>query len=57
VRYMSPALKLDHNNQHSIDINPQWRLDNIGVAALVTTQDNDKFLQVVHTPISRLLDQ
>jgi hypothetical protein len=57
VRYMSPALKFDDTNQHSIDINPQWRLDNIGVAALVTTQDKDKFLQVVHTPITRLLDR
>ncbi len=56
VRYMSPALKFDDTNQHNININPQWRLDNIGVAALVITPGNDNYLQVVHTPITRLLD-
>jgi len=57
VRYMSPALNFDNSNQHKVNINPQWRLDNIGVAALVTAQDSDNYLQVVHTPITRLMDQ
>ncbi len=57
VRYMSPALKLKDSNHHSININPEWRLDNIGVAALVTSAGNEDYLQVVHSPITGLLDQ
>jgi len=56
VRYMSPALKLKDNNRHSISINPEWRLDNIGVAALVSAPGNESYLQVVHSPITALLD-
>ncbi len=56
VRYMSPALNFKHSNPHDININPQWNLDNIGVAALVTAPGNDSYLQVVHTPITKLLD-
>ena len=57
VRYMSSALKLKDFNHHSISINPEWRLDNIGVAALVTSAGNEDYLQVVHSPITALLDQ
>ncbi len=57
VRYMSPALNLKEINQHSISINPEWRLDNIGVAALVTKPGNEGYIQVVHSPITALLDQ
>jgi hypothetical protein len=57
VRYMSPALNLKDFNQHSISIEPEWRLDNIGVAALVTAPGNEDYLQVVHSPITALLIQ
>ena len=57
VRYMSPELDLKDNNQHKITINPEWRLDNIGVAALVTEPGNKNYLQVVHSTITALLDQ
>ena len=57
VRYMSPELDLKNNNQHKITINPEWRLDNIGVAALVTEPGNENYLQVVHSTITALLDQ
>ena len=57
VRYMSPELDLKDNNQHKITIDPEWRLDNIGVAALVTGPGNENYLQVVHSTITALLDQ
>ena len=57
VRYMSPALNLKDVNPHNIDIKPEWRLDNIGVAALVTAPGNENYLQVVYSPILALLDQ
>ena len=57
VRYMSPALNLKDVNPHNIDIKPVWRLDNIGVAALVTAPGNENYLQVVYSPILALLDQ
>ena len=55
VRYMSPARKLNQSNQHSITIDPDWQLENIGVAALVTTPGNESYLQAVHTMIKPLL--
>ena len=55
VRYMSPARKLNQSNQHSITIDPDWQLENIGVAALVTTPGNQSYLQAVHTMIKPLL--
>lgn len=57
VRYMSSALNLKDFNQHNISIDPGWNLDNIGVAALVTAPGNENYLQVVHSPITALLDQ
>ena len=57
VRYMSPELDLKANNQHKITIDPEWRLDNIGVAALVTGPGNENYLQVVHSTITALLNQ
>ena len=57
VRYMSPEQNFKQFNQHQILINPEWHLGNIGVAALVTTQNDDDYLQVVHTPITPLLNQ
>lgn len=57
VRYMSPELDLQDNNRHKITINPEWRLDNIGVAALVTEPGNENYIQVVHSTIIALLDQ
>jgi len=57
VRYMSPELDLEDSNRHKISINPEWHLDNIGVAALVTAPGAKDYLQVVHSPITALLDQ
>lgn len=57
VRYMSPEIDLKDNNRHKITINPEWRLDNIGVAALVTEPGNENYLQVVHSTITALLDR
>lgn len=55
VRYMSPAQPLKENTRHSIKIEPEWQLDQIGVAALVATAGKDVYLQAVHTSISPLL--
>lgn len=55
VRYMSKAQKLGSSNQYSINIDPEWQLENIGVAALVTTPGNDSYLQAVYTEITPLL--
>ena len=57
VRYMSPTLNLKEFNLHSISIEPEWRLDHIGVAALVTAPGNKDYLQVVHSSITALIDQ
>jgi hypothetical protein len=55
VRYMSPAQELQDHNQHRIAIDPDWRAENIGVAVLVTSPDDRRYLQALHTPVSRLL--
>ena len=55
VRYMSKAQKFGSSNQYSINIDPEWQLENIGVAALVTTPGNDSYLQAVYTEITPLL--
>jgi len=57
VRYMSPELDLENSNHHTINIDSEWRLENIGVAALVTAPGARDYLQVVHSPITALLDQ
>jgi hypothetical protein len=56
VRYMSAAFNSRENDSHSIKVNPDWKLDNIGIAALVTTADNEQYLQAVYTPITSLLE-
>jgi len=56
VRYMSSARKLNQTNSYMISIDPDWKLNNIGVAALVTTPGNLSYLQAVHTPITALFD-
>ncbi len=55
VRHMSSARALEDSSFYSININPEWRLENIGVAALVTTAGNETYLQAIHTPITTLL--
>ncbi len=55
VRYMSRARKLNASNNHQINIDPGWQLDNVGVAALVTTPGNESYLQAVYTPLRPLL--
>jgi hypothetical protein len=56
VRYMSAAFKSVENDSHSIKINSDWQLDNIGIAALVTTAGSKQYLQAVYTPIISLLE-
>ncbi len=55
VRHMSRALKLNARNSYQINIDPGWQLENIGVAALVTTPGNAAYLQAVYAPIFPLL--
>ena len=55
VRYMSPKQPLKEVNLHSIRIAGDWELNGVGVAALVTSQGEDIYLQAVHTPILPLL--
>lgn len=56
VRYMSAAFKSAESDSHSIKINPDWQLNNIGIAALVTTAGSEQYLQAVYTPITSLLE-
>lgn len=56
VRYMSAAFESRAIDRHSIKINPEWQLDRIGIAALVTTPGNGQYIQAVYTPITSLLD-
>ena len=56
VRYMSAAFKSSASDRHSIKIDPDWQLDRVGIAALVTTPGNDQYIQAVYTPITSLLD-
>jgi hypothetical protein len=55
VRYMSPATQLKINNQHQIKIEPEWQLENIGIAAMITSAGNESYIQSVRTPITALL--
>jgi hypothetical protein len=55
VRHMSSARQLEDSSLYNINIDPEWRLENIGVAALITTAGNETYLQAIHTPIATLL--
>lgn len=55
VRYMSPAQNLQANNQHRITINPDWQAENVGIAVLVTSPGDLRYLQTVRTPVASLL--
>jgi hypothetical protein len=55
VRHLSSARELEDSSFYSVKIDPEWRLENIGVAALVTTAGNATYLQAIHTPIITLL--
>lgn len=55
VRYMSPARNLQVDNRHRISIKPEWRLENIGVAVLLTSPGDQHYLQALHTPVASLL--
>jgi len=57
VRHMSPARKLNPQNTYQINIDPDWQLENIGVAVLVTTPGNESYLQAVYTAIAPLLTE
>jgi len=56
VRYMSKAKSLREQNQHRIAIDPDWQAENIGVAVLVTSPGNNRYLQALHTPVASLLN-
>ena len=55
VRYMSEAQKLHQQNLYRIDIDPDWKPQNIGVAVVVTTPGDKRYLQALHTPVAALL--
>ncbi len=55
VRYLSSARNLQTSNQHRIDIDPEWQSENIGVAVLVTTPGDTRYLQALHTSVASLL--
>ncbi|MEM7563636.1 MAG: DUF1223 domain-containing protein [Pseudomonadota bacterium] len=55
VRYMSEAKPLNRQNNHKINIDPDWNSANIGVAVVATSPGNQHYLQAVHTPIAKLL--
>jgi hypothetical protein len=57
VRYMSQPSRLANFSQLQVEIDPDWNLENIGIAALVTSDGNTTYLQAVHTPITALLMQ
>jgi len=57
VRYMSSAQNLQTSNQHHIDIDPEWQSKNIGVAVLVTSPGDIRYLQALHTSIANLLSK
>ena len=55
VRYLSDAGELRDENRHRIRIDPEWQAQNLGVAVLVTSGDDRRYLQAVHTPVGSLL--
>jgi hypothetical protein len=55
VRYMSDSERLQDENRHRIRLDPEWQEQNLGVAVLVTSSDDRRYLQAVHTPVSSLL--
>ena len=55
VRHMSRALVLRGENRHRIEIDPDWKGENIGVAVLVTSPGSLQYLDAVHTPVAPLL--
>jgi hypothetical protein len=54
VRYMSRPKSLQVKNRHRIAISPEWRSANLGVAVLVTSPNDQHYLQALHTPIASL---
>jgi hypothetical protein len=55
VRYMSKARSLREQNRYRIEIDPDWQLENIGVAVLVTSPASRHYLQALYTPVASLL--
>jgi len=55
VRYMSSAHNLLTHNQYRINIDPEWKAENLGIAVLVTTPGDTHYLQAVHTSVASLL--
>lgn len=52
VRYMSSDQNLDSDIQHEIDIQPDWKLENLGIAALVKSS-REEYVQSVHTLLNQ----
>jgi len=55
VRYMSEARILRGENRHRIELDPDWKPRDIGVAVVVTSPGSRQYLQALHTPVSALL--
>lgn len=52
VRFLSPRQKLQPEISYSINVDSQWNVQNLGVAALVQTK-NGEFLQTVYSQLSQ----
>ena len=46
---------LRRNNRHRIDIDPDWKRENVGVAVLVTSPGSLRYIDALQTPIAPLL--
>jgi len=56
VRYMSPAMPVEQMAQLDIEIDPKWKVENIGVVAWVFDPDRQATQQLVYSDISSLLE-
>ena len=48
VRYLSPPINLQPELSHDIRLDPAWKRNDLGIAALVTTPEH-LYLQAVYT--------
>ena len=57
VRYMSRAQNLRDDNLYRIPVQPDWNVDNLGVAVMATSPDDVEYWQAVHAPIAALFTE
>lgn len=50
VRYLSPELRMDKQLHHQIRVDPQWKTQHMGIAALIKSGDHT-YLQSIHSKI------